>query len=293
MGLFSRKKKLSKEEQTVLDEARKELEKSKENTNQLDKEDYDTLTEDRKKEFKLKNSTPSTRPTQDIEMPRENELNIGKSDEQIREENKIITEKAQKNQKEMDEFNAKVEEDLQKKQEEFNNNNAVNSTQETLDDPVQSTCSVSDCNKQVDFFSGKKCKFCKKQFCFDHIQLEKHECAKTTPTKFLRKTWLRRYDLNISSGKYIVVCDDCGYVSGYGALIDEAGDERKYHIENNHCNSKQVFLEEDLSEEKVEKNIDLEQVVPSDRDFWVCSHCRPAQKFTDRSAYIAHHFSHG
>ncbi len=82
MGLFSRKKKLSKKEQKTLDEARKELEKSKEYVNQLDEEDYDTLTEDRKKEFKLKNSTPSTHPTQDIEMPRENKLNMGKSDEQ-------------------------------------------------------------------------------------------------------------------------------------------------------------------------------------------------------------------
>ena len=42
----------------------------------------------------------------------------------------------------------------------------------------------------------------------------------------------------------------------------------------------------------IEKNINLEQVVPPDRDFWVCSHCRPAQKFTDRAQYIAHHFSH-
>ena len=127
-------------------------------------------------------------------------------------------------------------------------------------------CFYPECRTEVDYFNSKKCKFCSNLYCFDHIQLEKHDCVKTT-TKFLRKTWLRRYDLNISSGKYIVVCDDCGYVSGYGALIDEAGDERKYHIENNHCNSKQVFLEEDLSEVKVEKNINLEQVVPSDRVF--------------------------
>ena len=197
----------------------------------------------------------------------------------------------------MDTFHAKVEAELKQKQEKFNsdvsNLQSNSSTQENLENKTQSSCLVPDCNTQVDFFTGKKCKFCKNLYCFEHIQLEKHECVKTTPTKFLRKTWLRRYNLNISSGKFIVVCDDCEYVSGYGSLIDEVGDERKYHIDNNHCNPKQVFLEEDLSEEKVEKNIDLEKVVPTDRGFWVCSHCRPAQKFTDRSAYIVHHFSHG
>lgn len=153
-------------------------------------------------------------------------------------------------------------------------------------------CSVSECKNEVDFFSGKKCKFCNNPYCFNHIQLEKHECAKTTPVKFLRKSWLRRYELNISSGRYIVVCDACGYVSELGSLIDMAGEERSYHIKTSGCDEKRVFLEEDLSHEKVSKDIKLEEVVPSDRMFWVCSHCRPPQKFTERSEYIAHHYSH-
>ena len=153
-------------------------------------------------------------------------------------------------------------------------------------------CTVSDCKNEVDFFTGKKCKFCNNSYCFEHIQLEKHECVKTTPIKFLRKSWLRKYGVNISSGRYIVVCDVCGYVSQLGMLIDLAGEERTFHINTVGCDEKKVFLEEDLSHEKISKDINLESVVPSDRIFWVCSYCRPPQKFTTRSEYIAHHYSH-
>ena len=257
MGLFSRKKKMTKVQRDELERARDELQKLKEKHEQSNQEDLNRSFEKRKQNLESKSNEHT---------------------------------------KEMDAFHVKVESELQAKQKEFNdeasNFQSNSSTQENLENNKQS-CLVPDCNVQVDFFSGKKCKWCKNLYCFEHIQLEKHECVKTTPTKFLRKTWLRRYNLNISSGKYIVVCDDCGYVSGYSSLIDIAGDERKYHIDNNSCNSKQVFLEEDLSDQKVEKNIDLEKVVPTDRGFWVCSHCRPAQKFTDRAQYIAHHFSHG
>ena len=153
-------------------------------------------------------------------------------------------------------------------------------------------CFVSECKNQVDFFNGKKCKFCNNPYCFAHIQLEKHECVKTSPVKFLRKTWLRKYNQNVSSGRYIVVCDVCEYVSQIGSLIDMAGEERSYHIKTSCCDEKKVFLEEDLSHEKIPKNIKIEDLVPSDRIFWVCSHCRPPQKFMLREDYIAHHYLH-
>ena len=76
------------------------------------------------------------------------------------------------------------------------------------------------------------------------------------------------------------------------SLIDVAGDEIKKHIESKKCNSNLVFLEEDLINEKIPKIKNFEQTVPTDRILWVCSHCRPPQKFTDRSAYIAHHYTH-
>jgi hypothetical protein len=183
-----------------------------------------------------------------------------------------------KHQEELKKFKQKQEEEIAKK--------------ELLKQNQQTTCFASECTKEVDFFSGKKCKFCKKLCCFEHIQLEKHDCPKITPTKFIRKTWLRKYGVNISSGRYIVVCDDCGFISQSNYLIDIAGEKRKHRITNNNCNLKKVWLEEVLSEIKFPKNIDFEQIIPSDRTFWVCSHCRPPQKFTDRTEYIAHHYRH-
>jgi len=298
MGLFSRKKKLSKDQRKKLDKAREELQKSKDEIKSYH-DDIKKLDEIRKQKLeqqRQKEKENSGSPTKNISISHEYNPDPKQLEEQKKSDYKLKIEKLQRDQKEIEEFNAKVESVIKQKQEEFNNDESNfqsnDSVQENSENNTQ-TCLVPDCNVQVNFFSGKKCKFCKNLYCFEHIQLEKHECVKSTPTKYLRKTWLRRYGINISSGKFIVVCDDCEYVSGYGSLIDEAGDERKYHIDNSHCNPKQVFLEEDLSEEKVEKNINLEQVVPIDRGFWVCSHCRPAQKFTDRSEYIAHHLSHG
>ena len=148
------------------------------------------------------------------------------------------------------------------------------------------------CDKSIVFPDDFTCKFCNQKFCAEHIQLERHECVKTQPVKYIRKTWLRKYGQNISTGRYIVVCDICGYVSQFSSLIDLAGQERKYHINEKGCESNKVFLEEDLSSEKVPKREELEKVVVTDRPFWVCSHCRPPHKFTDRTEYIGHHYIH-
>ncbi|MDI1495943.1 MAG: AN1-like zinc finger protein [Cenarchaeum symbiont of Oopsacas minuta] len=148
------------------------------------------------------------------------------------------------------------------------------------------------CEMTIAFPDDFTCKFCKRGFCVEHIQLENHECGKIEPVKFLRKTWLRRHNLNISYGRYIVVCDVCRYVSKVGSLIDFAGEERKNHIADTSCDPSKVFLEEDLSSEKIQKNIDVEKIVPTDRKFWVCGYCIPPQIFDVRSEYIAHHYRH-
>ena len=153
-------------------------------------------------------------------------------------------------------------------------------------------CYFADCTQKIDFFTGKKCKLCGNQCCFEHIQPENHDCPKTTPIKHLRKTWLRRYGLNVSSGRFIVVCDQCQYVSEFSSLIELANQERSYHIQNSGCLEKQVFLEEDVSEQKIPQGINLEEVIPNDRQFYVCCHCRPPTKFSRRDEYIAHHFTH-
>jgi len=148
------------------------------------------------------------------------------------------------------------------------------------------------CDKPIVFPDDFRCKFCHQRFCSEHIQLEKHECVKSTPVKYIRKTWLRKYFQNISTGRYIVVCDQCSYFSQISAVIEFANQERKHHIETSGCFEKNVFLEEDLSNEKIPKDIKIEQYVPSDRLFWICCHCKPPKKFMNRNEYIAHHYFH-
>ena len=103
-------------------------------------------------------------------------------------------------------------------------------------------CSYPKCSTAIDCLDSKKCKFCSNLYCFDHIQLERHDCGKTIHVKYLRKDWLRKYEVNISSGQYKVVCDQCGHNSDF-ALIDIAGEQRESHIKSQGCDGSKVFLE--------------------------------------------------
>jgi len=152
-------------------------------------------------------------------------------------------------------------------------------------------CCVLECTKLVYALEGKNCKFCDQPCCFDHLEFKKHKCPKTEPLQFLRKHWLRKKLQNVSSGRYLVVCDQCGYVSQGGVLIDVSGEERTQHIANTGCDQKKVFLEEVVTYEMAPTRSELESLVPFDRQFYVCSHCRPPSKFTNRADYIGHHFT--
>jgi len=98
------------------------------------------------------------------------------------------------------------------------------------------------CKKPVTFIDSKSCKFCSLKFCMEHIQLEKHDCGKSKHTKYVRKTWLRKYGLNISTGRFKVVCDSCGYNTDF-TFIETAGRERENHIQESGCQGNKVFLE--------------------------------------------------
>lgn len=86
------------------------------------------------------------------------------------------------------------------------------------------------------------CSYCKSVFCANHRIAESHDCIKTRYVKFIRKTWVRKYGQNITTGLYKVVCDQCGYNS-QEKLIEGAGLERELHIADKHCNPESVFLE--------------------------------------------------
>lgn len=194
MGLFSRKKKLSKEEKETLEKAREELKKikeSQENEIVLDR----TISESRKEELR---------------------------------------------QKANDERNAQIEkllEESRKTDEEIQASENVDSIKQVR------KCSALDCNVVESVLNGKECKFCNNFCCIEHLLCHKHDCVKDRHVKFVRKTWLRKYGQDISTGHYTVVCDVCGYVSKTASFIEVAGDERLAHISETGCDSKKVFLE--------------------------------------------------
>jgi hypothetical protein len=98
-------------------------------------------------------------------------------------------------------------------------------------------------------YCGKKetfpftCSYCKSVFCSSHRIAESHDCIKTRYVRFIRKTWVRKYGQNITTGLYKVVCDQCGYNSE-AKLIEGAGLDRELHIADKGCQSEQVFLDE-------------------------------------------------
>jgi len=230
VGLFSRKKKLTKEQCKELDKAREEIRKIAKTRDEEIEQLKDR--EEKRKQLKTKTIT-SGNPTRDFKKQR----NFVKPPE----DNLENLELQRRRQEEIETIERKIASDLRKKEEMFN---AEISKLPQNNQEQTRKCSFSDCENRVDFFNGKQCKFCNNLYCFDHIQLENHDCIKTKHTKFLRKDWLRKYELDISTGLYVVVCDDCGFRSDIGRLIDTAGEERQNHISDRGCDQKKVFLEQ-------------------------------------------------
>src|SRR5438094_3851585 len=92
----------------------------------------------------------------------------------------------------------------------------------------QRLAQCSFCQKKEPF--PYTCAYCKQKFCADHRLAENHDCFKARYAKYIRKTWVRKQGQNITSGKYIVVCDVCGFRTQEGRLIEIAGGEREKRL---------------------------------------------------------------
>ncbi len=222
MGLFSRKKKLTREQQEELDKAREELRKISKSR----EEEIEQLKSMEERHKQRKNNPNATESADHAYNPQES---------------KMMKEK-------MDAMEERREADFQRKQQMFNaeagrlpQNHAKPDSQNSIESIGY--CSHSGCKNKVGSLNGKQCKFCDNRYCIDHIQLEKHNCI-TRYTEFLRKDWLIKHGQDISTGLYVVVCDDCGYKSEIGSLIGVTGKEREKHLSVMGCDKKKVFLEQ-------------------------------------------------
>ncbi len=214
MGLFGKKKKLTKEEKETLEKARDELKKIKENRDVFDIPNK--ITNEKLNKIKL-----ITNPDEIARINQEESEKIRKKHSE-----------EQKQNEDLEKVNQKEEESI------------LASIGKTYGDTNQiGMCCALDCDVTESVLNGKECKFCNRFCCIDHLLCHKHDCVKDRHVKFVRKLWLRKYGLNVSSGHYTVACDACGYTSPSASLIEIAGEERLSHIAETGCNSNQVWLE--------------------------------------------------
>jgi len=104
------------------------------------------------------------------------------------------------------------------------------------------------CNDELT--SQSICKFCGFKFCHEHMPTENHQCIKTRYVEYVKKTDKQP---NVSSGKFRVVCNTCGYVSKKPTSIEYAGEELIQHMQMVGC-PQNILLEEVTKKIKEDKN---------------------------------------
>ncbi len=109
------------------------------------------------------------------------------------------------------------------------------------------------CNETLN--SPSMCKFCGFKFCNEHLSTEGHQCIKTRYLEYIKRTQTLP---NLSSGKFRVSCEVCGYVSKKPTAIEYAGEDLIQHTQLIGCTGN-IFLEEINSHEDLAKQIDINQ----------------------------------
>jgi hypothetical protein len=160
---------------------------------------------------------------------------------------------------------------------------------------IKTTCAKDGCTEKLHGLNSKRCKLCQQLVCLEHLQYNSHRCPKVIYVPYIRKTWLRKYGQNVTTGRYSVICETCGYVSEIPHLIENAGKELESHLDNfPECKEKRKTFLEEFDIDPVLKKTEIKSSIvrDNDRTLWVCSHCRPPRKFTNHDEYLEHHFTH-
>ena len=97
------------------------------------------------------------------------------------------------------------------------------------------------CEKEITWPEIYPCAYCSGFFCIDHRIAEKHDCQRVLAAKNIEKDYLRRKGVNITSGEFQVVCNNCGFKTEFMEIVS-ANEERENHIQIKKCPSKSVLL---------------------------------------------------
>ncbi len=195
MGIFSRKKKMTKVQRDELERARNELIKSKEQREKSDHEELKTLSQ--KGNFEV-----------------ESEVS-----------------------KQVEKLDESMEKHFEEEQIKFNN-----FSEQLPEDKIEHNEKICQfCQKELVWPDINSCYYCKKNYCGEHRLPENHTCPKVMAAKYIKNDYLRKKGVNITTGRFAVVCKQCGYESEYEG-IEKVNQFRTNHINQKHCKSEFVKL---------------------------------------------------
>ena len=86
------------------------------------------------------------------------------------------------------------------------------------------------------------CRYCGFKFCEEHKSTESHQCIKTRYFEYIRRRDPGTPP-DVSTGKFRVVCEMCGFSTPKGVPIEYAGEELVQHTQIVGCSDK-VYLEQ-------------------------------------------------
>ena len=121
------------------------------------------------------------------------------------------------------------------------------------------------CDKNLAWPDIFNCYYCQKTYCDKHYQAENHECPKVVAAKHIDKDYLRRKGVNITTGRYRIVCKNCGFTTEYLG-IEKANQKRIDHIQNSNCPSEQVLLRQHEEDKKDDSEFMRRQSIEFSRD---------------------------
>lgn len=70
---------------------------------------------------------------------------------------------------------------------------------------------------------------------------ENHQCPRVMAAKHVEKSWLKRVEMDVTHGRFVVICYECNYESSPEDIL-LADEERSQHIKSSGHPTEKVWL---------------------------------------------------
>jgi len=85
------------------------------------------------------------------------------------------------------------------------------------------------------------CKICGKTHCHQHRMPENHQCPRVMAARHIEKSWLKKDMIDVTNGRFAVVCHECRYESNPDDIL-LADEDRSRHIKSSGHPAEKVWL---------------------------------------------------